>query len=170
MSKERDQQVSLAEVDIQKHQSLIKKWLYLTHVSRWWGNPDDRWRQFLETPSGNHAVILFNEHPVGYLRWQKVIREELDSVGLQEIPDDAMDIDIFIGDQSIIGQNIGPDALSILLNRLQLQAGVSHAGIVTSVENKIAVRAFEKAGFEKLRQIDTNSFGRCWVLLADVSS
>jgi len=43
--------------------------------------------------------------------------EELDAAGLHEVPDDAIDIDIAIGEEELLGKGIGSRALSILRDR-----------------------------------------------------
>jgi RimJ/RimL family protein N-acetyltransferase len=78
--------------------------------------------------------------------------------------DNRVDIDLFLGEADWLGRGVGPAALEILLARLANE-GAPLAGLCPSVENAVAIRAFAKAGFRKLRQIDDPSVGRCWVLV-----
>jgi aminoglycoside 6'-N-acetyltransferase len=97
-------------------------------------------------------VIAANGARVGYLRWQVVSREILDSVGLEEIPANSVDIDILIGEVSYVGRGIGPQALQLLIKRLREDASHPMLGLTTSVHNYAAQRAYRKAGFRDLRE------------------
>lgn len=59
-------------------------------------------------------------------------------------------------------------ALRLLLERLRKQKKGPLAGLCTSIENAVAIRCFEKAGFRKLRQYDDPTYSRCWVLVVDL--
>ncbi len=155
--------VTLIPVDPAKHGAQIGAWLHAPHVSRWWGNPDMQVAQFDETAPGQHAVICQNATPVGYLRWQPVVPEDLMAVGLHDMPTDAIDIDLFIGAQSALGQGIGPQALEILFGHLTASSDASLAGLCSSVENTRAHAAFEKAGCLCMAEFISPVFGRCFV-------
>ena len=161
--------VRLEAFDAVRHEPLLATWLRRPHVSRWWGDPETVLRDVRNRPEqGGHALIVADGSPVGYLRWQRASRADLDEAGLTEIPDGAVDIDILIGEPAQVGRGIGPAALRLLLGRLAAEADVPLAGMVTSVENHAAIRAYEKAGFHRLRQFDDPAYGRCWVLVADL--
>jgi RimJ/RimL family protein N-acetyltransferase len=64
-----------------------------------------------------------------------------------------VDIDILIREPTCIGRGIGPEALTLLLKRLENE-GVKIAGLATSVSNRSAIRAFEKAGFRLFRDFE----------------
>ena len=49
---------------------------------------------------------------VGYIRWQYVDRETLDSLGLRDIPENSVDADILIGERGDVGKGTGPLALT----------------------------------------------------------
>jgi O-methyltransferase involved in polyketide biosynthesis len=40
--------------------------------------------------------------------------------------------------------------------------------LATSVDNTVAIRCYEKAGFERRRMFDDPECGRCWLLARDV--
>lgn len=101
--------------------------------------------------------------------WQTVDRTELVAVGLSEIPDGAVDIDLFVGESSWLGCGVGSAALRLLPKWLRRQGKALLAGMCVSINNAGAIRASEKAGFHKLRQCDDPTYGRCWVLVADLT-
>ncbi len=157
--------ISLQQVDPSAHRETLKKWLYCSHVARWWGDPVERIRQLDETLASEHAIIELDETPIGYIRWQTVDRETLDAVGLDCIPDGAIDIDLFIGQMEMLGRGLAAIALNDLIQRLVRETTSPLAGLCTSIENHRAIRAFEKAGFQKRIQYDDPTYGRCWVLV-----
>ena len=119
-------------------------------------------------PGGSHAIIAVAGLPVGYLRWQRACRETLDTLGLSEIPENSVDVDLFLGERSWLGKGIGPKALALLLALLRDDASIALVGVSTSVENVSARRAFEKAGFRVSRQYSPPRFGACYLLLASL--
>ena len=77
-----------------------------------------RWaRQFV---GGSHAIIASQGVPVGYIRWQQVNRETLDSLGLHEIPSNSVDVELLLGEREDGGKGLGPHALAVLITRLGL--------------------------------------------------
>ena len=159
-------EVTLHPVDQGSHRELIAGWLAQPHVHRWWGAPEAALAHLDATPPNQHALIALNDALVGYLRWQPVVPEDLAAVGLSDIPQDAVDADILIGDVAWIGRGIGPRALQLLLARLSATGKFSMLGLCTSASNHAAIRAFEKAGCPRLRQYDDPVYGRCWVMAA----
>jgi len=49
--------------------------------------------------------------PAGYLSWQTPPRDELEAVGLADLPEDLMDIDILIGEPELIDCGVGQRSL-----------------------------------------------------------
>jgi aminoglycoside 6'-N-acetyltransferase len=162
--------IELWPVDVTHHRALLAGWLAKPHVTRWWGDVAAVLQQVETTPADQHALIGAGRQPVGYLRWQPVVRADLEAAGLHEIPDDALDADIFIGETRWLGKGIGPQALRLLRQQLASKGGYSILGLCTSVQNDSAIRAFAKAGFVCLRQYDDPDYGRCWVMTADLTS
>jgi aminoglycoside 6'-N-acetyltransferase len=132
---------------------LIERWLRCPHVVRWWGAQEELASTLERRPSDAHALIAADGRPVGYLCWQHPSREELEAAHLAGLPANLVDIDIMIGEPECVGCGIGPIALTLLLKRLESE-GVEVAGVATSVSNRSAIRAFEKAGFGLFRDFE----------------
>ena len=164
--------VSLRQVDDQDP-DLIQGWLSRPHVSRWWGDPEREFAQIQDhqqdrkVDSGrNHALILdSNNSPLGYLRWVHCPRDLLDRVGFPDMPTGAVDIDIFVGEPDRIGRGFGPAALQVLMKHLWDDESVPLAGMSVSVENKAAIRAYEKVGFKLFREFKDPTYGPCWLMV-----
>jgi aminoglycoside 6'-N-acetyltransferase len=73
----------------------LRHWLTTPHVAAWYPDPEDHlaWAVNLP-PTGDRALITVGGRAVGYIRWQSVSREVLDSVGLHEIPDRVSSRDV----------------------------------------------------------------------------
>lgn len=128
----------------------LRAWLHRPHVARWWGDPDVALAAVGQHPTGAHALIAVDKTPVGYICWQEPPPEELAAAGLSDLPDGLVDVDILVGELDHLGRGVGPQALSLLLDRLRAE-GHSWVGIATAVANPRAVRAYEKAGFRPFR-------------------
>jgi aminoglycoside 6'-N-acetyltransferase len=148
------------------HAALLAEWLRRPHVARWHPDADDRLKWALNPPpGGSQALIACKAQPIGYLRWQKVTREALDSVGLFEIPAGSVDIDILIGQPDSLGLGLGPKALSVLIDALRSDVSIPVLGLSPSVDNVAAQRAYAKAGFRKRREYDAPGLGRLALML-----
>ena len=144
-------QVELRALVPERDLSLVTEWLRLPHVTRWWGDPAVSEAAVREHRVGDSALILFQAVPVGYLCWQTPTRQELQVAGLDDLPFDLVDIDIFIGEFAATGRGVGSGALSQLCDKLRRQ-GVRLVGMAAATENRAACRAYEKAGFRSYRR------------------
>lgn len=125
----------------------------------------------IERPAeGGDALIVADGVAVGYVRWQKAPRAELEAAGLSEIPDGTIDIDIAIGEADTIGRGIPSRALKQVMEKLAADRGIPMFIMATSVENTGAIRACEKAGFRRLRRFLDPEYGEMWVLTVDRSA
>jgi len=146
---------------------LLERWLRSPHVVQWWGNPDLQLRTLGQRSKETHALITADGRPVGYLSWQRPLREELEAAGLTDLPEDLVDIDILIGEPEYLGCGVGPKALALLLVRLGSE-GVGLAGLGTSISNRAAVRAYEKAGIRFFKDFQEPESGPCMYMVAQV--
>lgn len=147
--------------------ALLESWLARPHVSRWWGDPQATLRELSRPPAGGgEAMISVDGERAGYVRWQVPGRGELDAAGLHEVPDDAIDIDIAIGDRDLLGRGIGVQALTVLRDRL-IGDGATTIMLATSVDNLRAIRAYEKAGFVRRRRFIDSDGGSYWLMTAE---
>lgn len=142
--------VELIPVDVAHHLPQLRVWVALPHVTRWWGDPGEALAAICQHAPTAHALIAVDARPVGYLCWQSLLPEELAAAGLSDLPTDLIDVDILIGEEEFLGRGIGPQALTLLLDRLRA-AGWKSVGIAAATANPRARRAYEKAGFRLFR-------------------
>ena len=155
--------VRLDRVNRQSHRIRIKSWLETDQVSRWWGDAETNLHKFDETPADKHAMIVNNDQPVGYIRWEIVDTAALLTVGLDAIPARSIDVDLFIGDPDMTGQGIGPKAVRLLVDHLRDTTDAPLVGFCTSVDNAPAQSSFRKAGCTLMTTFDDPTFGPCQV-------
>lgn len=148
-----------------EHLPLLERWLDEPTTVEFWGPPAEPLQVARDLPDGAaQAVISANGEPVGYLRWTRCERALLDSLGFEDLPDGAIDIDLLIGAEHQRGRGIGPRALELLGQRLE-GAGAEALGLVTSRRNHRAHAAFAKAGWTCDRAFEDETFGPCWLFL-----
>lgn len=108
-STEKSIDVGLRDFDPATDLPRLAAWLRAPHVERWWLDPERQLAAARERPAeGSHAIITAAGEAVGYLHWQRVDREALDEIGLADIPDGAIDLDILLGNPEQVGRDIGP--------------------------------------------------------------
>jgi RimJ/RimL family protein N-acetyltransferase len=153
---------------------LLRHWLAAPHVAMWYPEPEDHIAWAANPPrSGemlrDRALITVDGRSVGYIRWQSVSREVLDSVGLDEIPAGSVDVDLLIGDLAFVGRGIGPKALAILVSQLRQRGDVPLVGLSPSVRNLSAQRAYAKAGFHILREYHVPIYGQLCLMVCNLN-
>jgi aminoglycoside 6'-N-acetyltransferase len=135
--------------------ALVEGWLGREHVARWWR--DDiaeslaEYRAALEgREPTDHYLIVVDERPVGmiqtylvtdYPEWEEVV----------QVGPDVAGVDILIGEEELIGRGLGPEILARFA-RERLTA----PSVIATVEeeNRRSWRAFEKAGFRYIRDVE----------------
>ncbi len=160
--------IELETFDETRHKVLIVKWLWQPHVRATWGDPEKNLADVLDAAShSGQVVIKVDDKPVGYIHWQPITCQTLADAGILVEDDQTADIDIFIGETQQIGQGIGTAAITQLIKRLGEEGETKRATLFTGVENAMAIRAYEKAGFKRMnRYKDTD--GWTWVLMKQI--
>jgi aminoglycoside 6'-N-acetyltransferase len=140
----------LAEDDL----PLVEEWLRRDHVARWWR--DDiaeslaEYRAALEgREPTDHFMIVVDGCAIGmiqtylvsdYPEWEEVV----------QVGEGVAGVDLMIGEEELIGRGLGPQILSAFA------CLVAAPSIVATVEepNRRSWRAFEKAGFRHVRDVE----------------
>jgi aminoglycoside 6'-N-acetyltransferase len=133
----------------------IEEWLRRDHVARWWRDDISEslaeYRAALEgREPTDHYLIVVDGRAVGMIQtylvsdypdWEEVVQVGLDIAG----------VDIMIGEQELIGRGLGPQILAAFVRDF-----VKASAVVATVEepNRRSWRAFEKAGFRYVRDLE----------------
>ena len=137
----------------------IEAWLRREHVAAWWRDPleiaVEKRRAALEGRRDvEHYVIAEDGRALGmiqtyavadYPEWGKLIGVEPEAAGL----------DLFIGEEDAVGRGLGPRVLEQFAREVVF-ANPETTALVATVEeaNRRSWRAFEKAGFEHVRNVE----------------
>ncbi|HEY8785842.1 MAG TPA: GNAT family N-acetyltransferase [Candidatus Limnocylindria bacterium] len=151
--------VPLSEDDL----ALVRRWLLEPHIKRWWNEgvktpyPDAAIEEYREAIQGKdptyHYLALIDKRPVGMFQHYK-IADDPEYAAALALREDAVGIDLFIGEVELIGLGHGPAMVRQFLRDVAFPFhGMDVCVIGPSVHNIAAIRAYEKAGFRALREV-----------------
>jgi aminoglycoside 6'-N-acetyltransferase len=134
---------------------LVRRWLQAPHVAQWWHDPDEQFALVsgdLDDPAMNQFIVAADNRPFAYLQcYDPTVWPE---GGLSVQPAGTRGIDQFIGEPAMIDRGHGS---ALIRNFVDNLFGTGTPRVVTDPDpaNIRAVRAYEKAGFQKIRLVDT---------------
>jgi RimJ/RimL family protein N-acetyltransferase len=137
---------------------LVRDWLEREHVRRWWRDPIDdaidKRRQGIEEGRTEQYLIVVNGRPAGLIQtylvadspdWEAVVGAEPGLAG----------VDLLIGEEELVGRGLGPKVLQAFAREVVFARPETHACVATVEEpNRRSWRAFEKAGFRHVRDVE----------------
>ena len=140
---------------------MVRRWLLEPHVRRWWDDgvhlpyPDavlDSYRDAIRGADPTyHYVAWVDRSPAGIFQHYRIgdDPEYANALALDEL---AVGVDLFIGEPRLVGLGHGPAMLRAFLRDVALPFhGLDVCVIGPSVSNAVAIRAYEKAGFVRMR-------------------
>jgi aminoglycoside 6'-N-acetyltransferase len=151
--------VPLREMDL----DLVRRWLLEPHVKRWWDDgvktpyPDAVIADYREAIRGldptYHYIATIDGRAVGMFQHYR-ISDSPDYAEALALGEDAVGVDLFIGEAELVGRGHGPAMLRQFLRDIALPFhGLDVCVIGPSVKNVAAIRAYEKTGFRALREV-----------------
>ena len=149
---------------------LMGGWRNLPHVRRWW-DPDlppatldsikEEYRpDMLPGAASTACMIELGGVAVGFIQFYRWVfyASGADEVGIP-FDDLSYGLDIFIGDPDQIDRGVGTTVVTLVSDYLLNELDASEVSLTTDVENHRAQRAYEKAGFKKIKQVlDTDTY------------
>jgi aminoglycoside 6'-N-acetyltransferase len=133
---------------------LVRRWLALPHVRAWWGDPEEQYRLVsghLDEPAIDQHIVSTAGNPFAYLQCYDLTAW---NSGFGPQPQGTRGIDLFIGEPDMIERGHGSAFIRAFVDD-RLQEGAPRIVTDPDPANARAVRAYEKAGFEKDRMVDT---------------
>ena len=92
-------------------------------------------------PAGVIQTYLVADHP----EWDELVR----------VGPDAAGVDLFIGEPDLVGRGVGPEVLTAFVQEVVFARPETTAAVATVEEgNRRSWRAFEKAGFRHVRDVE----------------
>jgi aminoglycoside 6'-N-acetyltransferase len=134
--------------------AMVRRWLETPEVVRWWGLADEQYQLVsgdLDHPDMDQFIVGLGSHPFGYIQCYPLSSW---NGGLGSHPPTTRGIDQFIGEPDMIGCGHGTGFIRQFVDAL-LSSGTPRVVTDPDPDNGRAVRAYEKAGFEKDRMVDT---------------
>ncbi|WP_319412258.1 GNAT family N-acetyltransferase [uncultured Cohaesibacter sp.] len=135
---------------------LLHDWLSKPHVAKWW-DPAEKAISSIERHMGDDAVtplmVCLDESAFAYMQLCELdVDRNEDNVPI-ECPVGTIGLDQFIGPEDKVGIGLGPRFLKLIITKLFCE-GTPAVLVDPDPSNLFAIRAYEKAGFIRLRQVD----------------
>jgi aminoglycoside 6'-N-acetyltransferase len=146
---------------------IIRRWLATPHVAQWWGDPREQFAlisEDLDHPAMDQFIVSQSDRPFAYL--QCYDPTAWPDTGFGEQPDGTRGIDQFIGEEEMVDRGHGSALIRLFVDRL-LRSGVPRTVTDPDPRNARAIRAYEKAGFQKDRLVETPD-GHALLMVRDV--
>ena len=123
-------------------------------MSRWWGEPAAQFDLVsgdLNEPAMEQFIVIKDSQPFAYLQCYRLTDW---NIGFGEQPDGTRGIDLLIGNTEMLGGGHGSGFIREFTEQ-RLANGTPRVVIDPDPTNLRAVRAYEKAGFQRDRIVDT---------------
>jgi aminoglycoside 6'-N-acetyltransferase len=133
---------------------MIRRWLALPHVREWWGDPAEQYELVsgdLNEPAMDQFIVSTGGSDFGYIQCYDLTAW---NSGFGEQPAGTRGIDLFIGEPVMIERGHGSGLIRAFVDN-KLAQGVPRMLTDPDPDNPRAIRAYEKAGFEKVDLVDT---------------
>jgi len=133
---------------------VIRQWLAQPHVRQWWGNPSEQYDLVsgdLGEPAMDQFIVAAAGGDFAYLQCCDLTAW---NSGFGVHPRGTRGIDQFIGEPGMIGCGHGSAFIRAFVEE-RLRNGAPRIVTDPDPANSRAVRAYEKAGFEKAGMVDT---------------
>jgi aminoglycoside 6'-N-acetyltransferase len=133
----------------------IRDWLAQPHVAAWWGDPEEQFALVsgdLGEAAMSQFIVVIADRPFAYLQCYDSAAWPDGGLGPQ--PNGTRGIDQFIGDPAMVERGHGSAFIGVFVDDL-LRNGVPRAVTDPNPDNARAIRAYEKAGFQRQRLVDT---------------
>jgi aminoglycoside 6'-N-acetyltransferase len=134
---------------------LVRRWLETAHVSEWWGDAPEQLTlvtEDLDEPAMDQYIVVKEDRAFAYL--QCYVHAAWLENGLGVHPTGTRGVDQFIGEADMIGCGHGSAFIRTFTDRL-LATGTPRVITDPDPANARAIRAYEKAGFQKQHEVDT---------------
>jgi len=145
---------------------MLRHWLEKPHVAEWWGDAAEQFallRGDLDDSAMQQFIVAIGDRPFGYLQCYDPTAWPDNGFGVQ--PMGTRGMDQFIGEPDMIGRGHGSAFIRNFLESL-INSGTPRVVTDPDPANRGAVRAYEKAGFERVGLVDTPD-GRALLMVHD---
>jgi aminoglycoside 6'-N-acetyltransferase len=145
---------------------LLRRWLAAPHVAEWWGAPEEQLALLsgdLAEPAIEQYVVATKGRPFGYLQCYDLAASPDSAVPAQ--PAGARGTDQLIGEPDMLARGHGSAFICAFLEGL-FAVGCPRVLTDPDPNNARAIRAYEKAGFRRYREVEVAT-GRALLMIRD---
>jgi aminoglycoside 6'-N-acetyltransferase len=145
----------------------MHRWLNTPHVSEWWGGGatmEDVVREYSSYLDGTEKVrgyiVSLEGAPIGHVQWIRYgdYPDYMRIVG-NDNPN-AANCDVFIGEVDHLHRGLGgPLLIQFIRDVIFADPSITTCFIDPHPSNRIAIRAYEKAGFRSVRDVADDGHG-----------
>jgi aminoglycoside 6'-N-acetyltransferase len=138
---------------------LVEEWLGREHVSRWWRDSiAESLAEYRSAIDGreptDHYLIVVDGRTVGMIQTY-LVSDYQDWEEVVEVGPGVAGVDLLIGEVELIGRGLGPQVLAAFTRAIVFARPGTSAAVATVEEpNRRSWRAFEKAGFRYVRDVE----------------
>lgn len=141
---------------------MLQGWLEQPHCREWWGDPETETGYVRDMIEGRDStrpfVFEIDGRPVGYIQCWSIADARVEpwvtlAPWVRLLPDAAVGVDLSIGDATLLSRGIGSRVLRAFVAMLRTEG---HDVIIIDPDpaNTRAVRAYEKAGFRIIPELE----------------
>jgi aminoglycoside 6'-N-acetyltransferase len=138
---------------------LLRSWLGRDHVRRWWREPIEQElteaRAAMEgrEPTDQYVIVL-GGRPAGMIQTY-LASHDPDCGAIVRAGPGVAGVDLLVGEEDLIGAGLGPRVLAQFVREIVFADPGTMACVATVEEgNRRSWRAFEKAGFRHVRDVE----------------
>jgi aminoglycoside 6'-N-acetyltransferase len=137
----------------------LREWLEREHVRRWWRDSlDDSIAGYERAIDGldpsEHYLIVVDGRAVGMVETY-LVSDFPEWEAIVEVGDGVAGVDLLIGEEGLTGQGLGPRVLEAFAREVVFARPQTRACVAAvDEENRRSWRAFEKAGFRYVRDVE----------------
>jgi len=140
----------------------LHRWLQTAHVLEWWwGGVAPSYAAVVEKyaprirreePTDPY-VMLYGDRPIGFIQTY-MIRDYPEYAHVVAVDDGAAGVDLFIGEADVLHRGLGSRILRAFVRAFIFGASNATCCVIGPSEtNRIAIRAYEKAGFRYVKTV-----------------
>jgi aminoglycoside 6'-N-acetyltransferase len=153
---------------------MLWEWYQRPHVARWFapwtpatyqGFVEETGRMITGVDPQRGFLVVVDGVPAGYIQGYR-LDQEPEMAGPIALGEDAVAADVFLAEAAGTGRGVGPRVVGLFYVGMMDETGLDVGIIDPEVENARAIRAYEKAGFSFLREVDTGGRMNEHIMLA----
>ncbi|MBU5484241.1 acetyltransferase [Clostridium sp. MSJ-11] len=130
---------------------LFKKWLYTTHVAKWYHEPLD-WIDEVEKRNSefvwlHHYIVEHEDKPIGFCQFYEYYNSGETWNGDTDV-NGTYSIDYMIGEPNYLGKGLGKQIIRALVSKISHHNNAKRIIVQPEEENKASCGVLLSCGFE----------------------